>query len=88
MNLELFGFVKRSAAASSSASPLGSDITNVANNGDPTTSRSKDQAAPPSKNRRLNSERSEGRMWLKHNRDNDVMFCEWCHCFNRNIMSI
>ena len=34
MNLELFGFVKCSAATSSSASLLGSDNMDVANNGE------------------------------------------------------
>ena len=58
MNLELFGFVKHSAATSSSASPLGSDNTDVANNEDPTTLRSEDQAALPWKKKRLNSEQS------------------------------
>ena len=86
--MELFGFVKRSAATSSSASPLGSDNTDVANNRDPMTSRSEDQAAPPSKKRRFNSEWSEGRVWIKHDCDNDVMFYEWCRRFNRNVTSI
>ena len=53
MNVELFGFVKHSAATSSSASSLGSNNTDVANSGDPATSRSEDQAASPSKTRRL-----------------------------------
>ena len=47
-------------------------------------SRSEDPTAPPSKRRRFNSEWSEGRVWLKHDRDNDVMFCEWCRRFDKN----
>ena len=27
---------------------------------------------------------TEGREWLTHNTDADVMFCEWCRCFDRN----
>ena len=49
MNLKLFGFVKCSAAASSAASPLGSDNMDVANSRDPTPSSSEDPTAPPSK---------------------------------------
>ena len=68
--------MKRSAATSSSAFLLGSNNMDVANSGDPATLRSKDPTAPPSKRMCFNSEWSEGCMWLKHDRDNDVMFCE------------
>ena len=84
MNLELFRFVKRSAATSSSAYPL-AVITRIWPTGeDAATSRSEDPTAPPSNRRRFNSEWSEGRVWLNHNRDNDVMFCEWCRRFDRD----
>ena len=32
----------------------------------------------------FNSDWAEGRMWLKRDQDNSVMFCEWCRCFNKN----
>ena len=84
MTLELFRLVKCSVATSSSASPLGSDNTDVDNNGDPTMSRSEDPAAPPLKRRCFNSEWSERCVWLKYDCDNDVMFCKWCPRFNKN----
>ena len=46
--------------------------------------KSDDPTAPPSKRRRFNSNWTEGRMWLKHDQDNILMFCEWCRRFNRN----
>ena len=84
MNLELFRFVKHSAATSSPSSPLGSDNMDVANSGDSTTLRNEDPVNPPLKRRCFSSKWSEGHVWLKHDRDNDVMFCKWCRRFNRN----
>ena len=82
MNLELFRFVKHSATTSSSASRLGSDNMDVANSEDPAMLRSEDPAVPPSKMRCFNSKWSEGHMWLKHDRDNDMMFSKWCRRFD------
>ena len=47
-------------------------------------SRSGDPLAPPSKRRRFNMDWTEGREWLTHDTDADVMFCEWCRRFDRN----
>ena len=79
MTSELFGFVKQSAVTSHSPTArLDSDTTQA------DASSSKNPTAPPSKRRRFNSEGAEGREWLKHDNKNGVMFCEWCHCFDRN----
>ena len=77
MSLEQFGFVKstRSLAISSAVDSV-DQTEDVCKSDDPT--------APPSKRRRFNSNWTEGRMWLKHDQDNSVMFCEWCRRFDRN----
>ena len=83
MTPELFRFVKR---ASSAADPLvATDGVEASSSGIPTSaSRSGDPIAPPSKRRRFNMDWTEGREWLTHNTDADVMFCEWCRRFDRN----
>ena len=86
MNLELFAFVKHSTATSSSASPLGSKKMDVANSGNPTTSRSENPTAPPLKRMHFISKWSKEHTWLKHNCGNDT-FCEWCHHFDRNELT-
>ena len=69
MTLELFGFVKRPASASSAADPLATDGVEAI----PTSvSRSGDPLAPPSKRRRFNMDWTEGREWLTHDTDADV----------------
>ena len=85
MTLELFGFVKRPASASSAADPLVTDGVEVSSSGIPTSaSRSGDPLAPPSKRRHFNMDWTEGRKWLTHDTDADVMFSEWCRRFDRN----
>ena len=82
---ELFGFVKRPASASSAADLLATDGVEASSSGIPTSaSRSGDPLAPPSKRRRFNMDWTEGREWLTHDTDADVMFCEWCCRFDRN----
>ena len=92
MTLELFGFVKRPASASSAADPLATDGVEASSSGIPTSAlRSGDPLAPPSKRRRFNMDWTEGREWLTHDTDADVMFCEWCRRFvpvdHRNQLS-
>ena len=85
MTLELFGFVKRPASASSAADPLATDGVEASSSGIPTSAlRRGDPLAPPSKRRRFNMNWTEGREWLTHDTDADVMFCEWCRRFDRN----
>jgi hypothetical protein len=82
MTLEQFGFVKRSAAGSSAATPVSSGAMGSS---DPTVSMTdEDPAAPPTKRRRFNSDWAKGRIWLKHDAESNVMFCEWCRCFDKN----
>ena len=45
---------------------------------------SEDSTALSSKKRRFNSNLVEGHMWLKHEQDNSMTFCEWCRYFVRN----
>ena len=83
MTLELFGFVKHPASASSAADLLVTDDVEASSSGIPTSaSRSGDPLALPSKRRRFNMDWTEGREWLTHDTDADVMFCEWCRRFN------
>ena len=73
--LEQFGFVKHSATTSSAAISIQS-ATDASSSEQPTVL--------PLKRRRFNSEWAEGREWLQHDKENGVMFCEWCRCFDRN----
>ena len=75
MTLEQFEFVKHSATTSSAAVSIQS-ATDASSSEQPTVL--------PSKRRRFNSEWAEGREWLQHDKENGVMFCEWCRCFDRN----
>ena len=70
-----FGFVKRSATASSAAASL---RVVSSSSGDPAVLVSDDPAAPPSKRRRFNCDWTKRRAWLKHDTDNNVMFCRRC----------
>ena len=78
--------MKRPASASSAADPLATDGVEASSSGIPTSaSRSADPLTPPSKRRRFNMDSgTEGREWLTHDTDADVMFCEWCRRFDRN----
>jgi len=39
---------------------------------------------PTAKKRRSNNNWAEGQVWLQHDKDNNVMFCEWCRRFDKN----
>ena len=83
MKLGLFGFVELSAITSFFASPLGSDKMDMANKGDPVTSRSEDPTASTSRGG-ASIENGLRDVWLKQNRVIGMMPCEWCPYFNRN----
>lgn len=73
MTLEQFGSRRASAASSSvvlSATSIASDQP--------------DSEGPTAKKRRFNNDWAEGRVWLQHDKDKNVMFCEWCHRFDKN----
>ena len=76
MSVEQFRFMRCSATTSSAVTPLDSDNHDALNSEDPATLLSK--------RRRFNSDWVEGRMWLKHDQDNSVIFCVWCCRFDKN----
>jgi len=71
--MEQFGFRRASAASSSAVS----SATSIASD-------QPDSEGPTAKKRRFNNDWAEGRVWLQHDKDNDVMFCEWCRRFDKN----
>jgi len=73
MTLKQFGFRGASAASSSAVS----SATSIASD-------QPDSEGPTAKKRRFNNDWAEGRVWLQHDKDNNVMFCEWCRHFDKN----
>ena len=72
MTLEQFGSRRASAASSSvvlSATSIASDQP--------------DSEGPTAKKRRFNNDWAEGRVRLQYDKDNNVMFCEWCCRFDK-----
>ena len=64
--------------------PSSSSRMDLSSSRDATISVRDDPGTLPSKKRRFNCDWTKGRAWLKHDTDNNVMFCEWCRSFDKS----